>query len=285
MATLQRNPKTARPLPPPVVWPADVRLMNAGTRALVVLAVAVLAWAAVRWAMARPMFEVRQIQVVNAVQRVNPGAIESALMATGAPLPAARNFFSADLEAVSQALEAVPWVRRAQVFRLWPNTLRVRLEEHQPVALWEGVDGSEPKLVNHHGEVFQANAAELEDDELPTLAGSEDQAGLLHAVWRQLQPVLQAHRVNGEEQQVHRLSLSGRGAWRLELDGGPVLELGRGAEAEVLARLERFLGSLPSLAQRFAQPLEQADLRHQGGYAVRLQGVATGVVEVDKQKR
>ena len=39
----------------------------------------------------------------------------------------------------AQAFEAVPWVRRAVVRRVWPDRLAVRLEEHRAAALWEGM--------------------------------------------------------------------------------------------------------------------------------------------------
>ena len=69
--------------------------------------------------------------------------------------------------------------------------------------------------------------------------------------------------------------LSGRGSWRAGLDSGAVVELGRGTEAEVLARCERFARTLEGAIARFRQPLEYADLRHTDGYAVRLRGVST----------
>ena len=40
--------------------------------------------------------------------------------------------------------------------------------------------------------------------------------------------------------QSRRCTLSGRGSWRVELDSGASVELGRGSEDEVVARTERF---------------------------------------------
>ena len=71
-----------------------------------------------------------------------------------------------------RAFESVPWVRHAVVRRVWPNRLRVQLEEHRPVALWGGETGSE-KLVNSFGEVFEANLGDVEDDDLPRLVGPD----------------------------------------------------------------------------------------------------------------
>jgi len=70
------------------------------------------------------------------------------------------------------------------------------------------------------------------------------------------------------------VALSGRGSWRVELDTGAALELGRGTEEEVGERTQRFVRTVPRVLHRFGAPLESADLRHAEGYAVKLKGVA-----------
>jgi cell division protein FtsQ len=74
---------------------------------------------------------------------------------------------------------------------------------------------------------------------------------------------------------IDAVALSGRGSWRVELDTGAEVELGRGSEDEVLARTDRFVGTLVQVTQRYQRPLEYADLRHNEGYAVRLKGITT----------
>lgn len=45
-----------------------------------------------------------------------------------------RNIYFIPLRAREQALEQLPWVRRAAVLRIWPNRLQVQLEQRTPVA-------------------------------------------------------------------------------------------------------------------------------------------------------
>ena len=42
-----------------------------------------------------------------------------------------------DTDAAKQRLEAVPWIRHAQVMRLLPSTLQVVIEEREPYAVWQ----------------------------------------------------------------------------------------------------------------------------------------------------
>jgi cell division protein FtsQ len=166
-------------------------------------------------------------------------------------------------------------VRRAVVHRVWPDRLSVRLEEHRAEALWEGNVGTAEeyagdKLVNSYGEVFEANVGDVEQDGLPSFAGPDGSARQVLALYRRLQPVLARL-----DLAIDKLQLTGRGSWRAELDSGALIEMGRGSDDEVLARTDRFVRTLTQVTARYGQPLEYADLRQAGGYAVRLRGVST----------
>jgi cell division protein FtsQ len=193
----------------------------------------------------------------------------STIRANAAPRLAG-SFLTLDLQKARAAFEAVPWVRHAVVQRVWPGRLTVRLEEHQPAALWLGTDGND-RLVNTHGEVFEANIGDVEDDSLPRLQGPEGSAAAMLAMLQRLRPVLGGM----DDGDLAQLELSDRGSWRATLDKGAVIELGRGSDDAVVARTQRFVQTLPRVEARYQRPLESADLRHSDGFAVRLKGVTT----------
>jgi cell division protein FtsQ len=268
MATTARRSEADRA----TALPGDITLMN--VTAIVFGAVGALALVAtlLLWFARQPAFAVRAIQVEGDVARNSVSTIRANALAH-----LEGNFFTLDLAAGRRAFEAVPWVRRAVVDRVWPNRLRVRLEEHRPVALWSH-EGAAERLVNSYGEVFEANVGDVEDDGLPTLDGPEGSAGHVLAVLNRLVPTLA-----GIDARIETLSLSARGSWRAELDSGAELQLGRGTDDEVAQRLERFVGTLRQVLDRYQRPLEYADLRHLDGYAVRLKGVTTTLDATDKK--
>jgi cell division protein FtsQ len=241
--------------------PADVRLMNATTSVVALLAVGVLLAAAAAWVARQPMFAVRAIKLEGDVAHNNAATVR----ANVAPRLAG-NFFSLNLQAARHAFESVPWVRHAVVRKVWPNRLLVTLEEHRPVALWKGPEGDD-RLVNSYGEVFEANLGDVDEDQLPEFEGPEAAAPQMLAMYRRLVKVFSPLGLEPA-----RLALSGRGSWSLELDDGSDVELGRGAEDEVLARTERFVRTLTQVTGGNRRPLEHADLRHADGYAVRFKG-------------
>jgi cell division protein FtsQ len=250
MARLNRT-RTVSPPALPARLPGDVRLMNA--TALLMAAIGALLLAAL---------------IVGELTRSQLPTLR-----THALPELAGNFFSIDLVEAQKAFESVPWVRRAIVRRIWPDRLVVRLEEHEALALWEASEGSQTgltRLVNSFGEVFEANLGDVEDEALPLFTGPEGRAAEMLALWRRLQPAFV-----GRGNRIERLTMSGRGSWRAELAKGEVIEMGRGSQAEVAERTERFLLTVGAMTAKYRQPFLYADLRHADGYALRLRGVST----------
>ena len=83
--------------------------------------------AAVLWLARQPLFAIR-VDQRRRRRRPQQRARRSA------PTPRrklAGNFLTIDLARCARAFESVPWVRQAVVRRVWPNRLRVQLEEHR----------------------------------------------------------------------------------------------------------------------------------------------------------
>ena len=174
------------------------------------------------------------------------------------------NFFTLDLaRARARHSRALPWVRKADVRRHWPDRLEVTLEEHVPLARW-GTLG----LVNTQGEVFSATY----EGKLPVFngpAGSAKEMAIQYAYFRKsLEPI-------GREPV--QVSVSARRAWTLRLDSGLTLELGRdepGGSA----------GALRRRTMRRRRPCSggawsMSDLRYCNGFAVRVPELARAEAE------
>jgi cell division protein FtsQ len=256
-----------------VALPVDVKLMNIASAVLFSLFAVLLAAAGVWWVLRNPVFAIAGITVQGDVTH------NSALTLRANVAPQlAGNFFTINLDKARAAFEAVPWVRHAVVRREFPNRLRVQLEEHKAAAYW-GAEG-EDKLVNGFGEVFQANAGDVENEELPRLVGPVERAGEVLDMYRTLKPMVEPLDMALEE-----LVLTTRGSWEMTLDNGGIVELGRGTKPEVLARTQRFVQTITQVTSRYSrrpESLVSADLRHADGYAVRLRGVNTTETPVKK---
>jgi cell division protein FtsQ len=267
---------TAQALQPSSEMPQDIRWMNAATAALAVVAVLLVLAAGFTVLSRQPYFVIHKLSIDGEMQRNNLATVRANVVPR-----VEGSFFMVDLARAKAVFEAVPWVRQALVRRVWPNELRVTLEEHKPAAYWRHEDRDD-QLVNQQGEVFDANLGDVEDEPLPTLQGpvnaSAGQARLMLTMLRKLQPVLVPLDSN-----IDSLRLTDRGSWTVKLESDAVIELGRGETDELVARAERFVRTLPQLRQQYTEPLAYADLRYPHGYAVRLKGLST-VQNISKER-
>jgi cell division protein FtsQ len=257
--------------------PNDVRLMNISAAVLGVGLLVAAAMGVARWAVRHPVFAIARITVQGDTVHNNEVTLRANV--------ASRlhgNFFTLDLGQARAAFEAVPWVRKAVVQREFPNQLRVNLQEHRSAGLW-GAD-SESRLVNTFGEVFEANAADAESEDLPRLMGPEGQGLQVLEAYRSLNALFTPMDASIEE-----LELTGRGGWRMHLDGGAVIEMGRGTLPELTARVKRFTETYTQVLSAYQRTgldrVESVDLRHNEGYAIRLRGVTTVVTAPGPEKK
>ena len=162
-------------------------------------------------------------------------------------------FLTADLADLKRGAEELAWVGGASIRRIWPDRLQVRVNEHKPVARWNG-EG----LVTAEGVVFRPRTGTVPAG-LPMLEGDEQRARELvqrYLKWRD-ELMLAGHLIDS-------LAVDARGAWRVDLVSKTRLELGT---SEIEQRLARFIGAAPQLDAAGRQEL--VDLRYSNGFAVR----------------
>lgn len=207
-----------------------------------------------------PLFPLQALAVSAPLQETRRGEIERALAGK-----LHGNFFSVRPDRVRDALETLPWVRKAQVRRRWPGTLEVTIEEHRAVARWgEGA----AQLVNSYGEVFYGATRQLPP---LVLSGPTGAAPELLARAAEFSAALAP-----TGRAVRQLALSPRLAWRIVLDDGLVIELGQEQEkAPIVERLKRFAGVYGEVIAGRAVPPAAVDLRYPNGFALRLAGLGS----------
>ncbi len=237
----------------------DTRALGRITAGLAACALVCLVSAAAAWAMARPVFDLRAVVVEPIDERplryVAEAQLEQALQQV-----IKGSFFSIELEAVRERVETVPWVRHASVRRIWPDRLEIRIEEHRPLALWH--DG---RLVNTYRELFAANLDEAEEDgPLPQLSGPPgSEAEVVERFLTASSLIEPLGRVPVS------VSMSARRAWRMQLDDGTVLLLGRERSRSIDSRIARWVDAYPTTKERLGHRAGVIDMRYQNGFAVR----------------
>lgn len=238
------------------------RLLFATADALFLVGAVLLGMAALHWFSRLPLLPVRYVAVDQEPREVTRSDLERALSGLRG------NLYSVSLEGVRQSLQRLPWVRRAEVRRRWPDVLEVTLYEQRAVARWgDGVN----QWVNVEGEVFfgirsdeTRNAADFAG--LPTFQGPLGTAAVVLAQYQELKTLLAP--IDRLPEQV---TLTPRLAWEVRLDDGMQMFLGRERERlQVEQRVRRFANAYArTVAVQGVRP-QAVDLRYPNGFVMRM---------------
>ena len=164
-------------------------------------------------------------------------------------------FFTVDVGSVQKAANDLPWVYRASVHRIWPDSLRIVVEEQQPAARW-----GEHELLNEHGEIFR-----------PESRGGVPGLALLHGPEGREKYVIDRYLDMSDALATVGLGIAAlvqdeRRAWHIQLTNQVQIELGR---TDPDRRLQRFVRVYPAVLSSGVAGLEYVDLRYSNGFAIR----------------
>ena len=166
----------------------------------------------------------------------------------------AASFFSIDLAGMRRELEQMPWIAHAEVRRVWPDQVMVRLEEQLPIARW-----GDEALLNNQGQAFAPREL-AHYEQLPQLWGPQRAQ---EQVMQQYQMLSQMLRPLGFS--IVRLELCERGSWFLSTGQGVELLLGRD---HLVEKMRRFISIYEKTLKDQIANIERVDLRYPNGLAV-----------------
>ena len=240
-------------------------LLNRAANVLHALTFLLLAYGLIWFVVHQPAFALKQVQVTGNAPHVTRAQVEAIVHNE-----LRGTFFTLNLPQLRRAFEKLPWVREANLRRRWPDRLEVSVVEHVALARW-----GTTALVNTHGEIFQA----AHDGKLPVFMGpaaASKEIAIQYEFFRRMLATIQATPVI--------VQMTPRRAWRVKLDQGPTLELGR---EDIEARLGRYLEVHQRSVGALNRRIDYVDLRYANGFAVRipeLKGEPESAPAVTKRK-
>lgn len=165
-----------------------------------------------------------------------------------------RDFFSVDLQAIEEAIGAMPWVYGVAVRRVWPDTIEIHILEQEAVARW-----GDKALLNPYGEIFRPKH-DGGFEGLPMIFGPESRR---HDLIRSFLDIY--HQLRAVGLNLKSLVEDRRGSWSAGMGNGLHLSLG---QREQESRLQRFIQAYPSLIAARKDQVQRIDLRYSNGLAI-----------------
>ena len=112
-------------------------------------------WAAIK-ASTEVGFKVNEILVIGRSETRQKDLLAAVRLARGAPI------LAFDLKAAQKRVEALPWIKKATVERMLPDTVLLNVEERQPLVLWQHKGAF--ALIDTDGEVILRKGLERFSD-------------------------------------------------------------------------------------------------------------------------
>lgn len=203
------------------------------------------AWAGYAWLRTSPRFAVKSLAFTGVSHAGEEELVRRAQLVAGT------NIFAVDLAAAALAMEQDPWVRHVRLARELPDTLRIAVDEHTPVAL---VASSGLYAVDTEGLPFKrvSSGDKLDLPVITGLARDRLEQGRDGGALREALSIIASYEKQGLHEraplsELHVAFDSGEPAWTAYCGDEPVEVhlgvLGRGdgpeAPAVVLQRLAR----------------------------------------------
>ena len=164
------------------------------------------------------------------------------------------SFITLPVRSLYQHIMQVPWVREARIQRIWPDTLRIVLKEHIPIAIWNN------DLLTEDGSILKGNLDSVAALTLPFLQGPIHHEKEVLQVYEKMSKILSTYHLK----MVGFIKRDNQ-AFDMILPNKVLVHLGK---QDIELRVLRFCRAYPAVFEERLKDLVSVDLRYPRGMAV-----------------
>lgn len=187
--------------------------------------------------------------IQNELIFASPQSIEEIVLEKGA-----KNLWQIDSQALAAEINALSWVRSARVSIVWPDAVKIEIDERMPFLRW-----GEYEFLDETGYRFVLPLSE-ELQQLLIVHGPDGYEKAVMGFYEQVYPWLLARNLP-----VRKLILDKRLSWYLVLEGDITVILGR---EELNERLKKLVVVYDKVLKKQGRFVKSVDLRYQDGFSI-----------------
>ncbi|VAW72337.1 Cell division protein FtsQ [hydrothermal vent metagenome] len=165
------------------------------------------------------------------------------------------NFFTVDIRKIQDIIQSHVWVDKVSIRRVWPDTLRIFINEKKPIARW-----SSKGLVSASGKLFKVpvrKAYRL----LPLFVGPKNYYPIMVTKFLRYKILFTDIGLS-----IRQVTVTSRRAWRIRLSNGIEVRLGR---SNMDFRVTRLVKIYQSVLGKVSNNVRAIDMRYTNGFAVK----------------
>jgi len=165
-----------------------------------------------------------------------------------------KGFLSFNASEVKHKLETLDWVQSAEIVRVWPNKVDIRIMEESLVGIWNN-----DLILNSSGKLYIVDKRSVPEN-IPKLNGPQGSERDVMNLFIKIDTLL-----TGRGLYLEAITLDARGSWSFTIK--PKIEIKLGT-TEINQKLERFFLALDQSLLAKINKVSYIDLRYSEGLAV-----------------
>ena len=165
-----------------------------------------------------------------------------------------KGFLSFNAFEAKEKIESLDWVESAEIIRVWPNKIDIRIMEESLLGTW-----NDDLILNSSGKLYVVDQRSIPDN-IPRLVGPKGSEKDVMKLFIQINNLL-----TGRGLYLETLILDARGSWSFTIKPKIEIKLGK---TEINHKLERFFLALDQSLLAKINKVSYIDLRYSEGLAV-----------------
>ena len=165
-----------------------------------------------------------------------------------------KSFFNFKINTLKEEIENIEWIRSANIRRVYPSEVKIFVEEHTPIAIW-----NDKSYLNEFGEVFFIS--EIKKD-LPRLKSFNNRNITMFDYFSLFSKYLSKNEINDKIERIEENNIRSLSVF---LSSGIIIRFG---SKNVKDKLIKFFKVYKALNTRDLNRIRYIDMRYSNGFSI-----------------
>lgn len=173
-----------------------------------------------------------------------------------------KTFSIQNIDVIQKKIESLPWIQQVSIRIQWPDTLKMHIIEHIPIAFW-----NDSQIISVTGIIVDIPKEYYSNNNtvIPMLYGPKGSEQEILAYYYIMNEILK----KSAKLQIKSLHMDTRYSWKLMLQNNMYVKLGRN---NIIERVNYFVKIYPIIVYKISENdkcVDYIDLRYTAGFAVK----------------
>ena len=170
-----------------------------------------------------------------------------------------KSFFNFKINILKKEIEEVPWVKSADIRRVYPGEIKIYIEEHIPIAIWNN-----ESYMNNIGDIFFVNDIKKN---LPIISSNQSGNKIMFEYFSLLLKYISDENFDIKIKKIEENDIRSLSAY---LSSGIIVKFG---SKDIRGKIRTFIKVYKTLNTSDLEKIRYIDMRYSNGFSIGWKGV------------